>query len=395
MQTTLPTWDLAIAEADLEAMNDDVYARLEVPATLSAEGVTYPGPATARFMGSSTLTFPKKSFRVTFPEDAEHPGFARKINLRAEYNDASYLRTFLGYETMRRLTDSPAPRTRWVNLTVNGQPYGVMLEVERIGGRFLRKNGRDREQSTYEGKETMPWGALTPLPSEAEYREFYDKTTGDDADWSDFIGLVEGALWPDHEDSQPYGPTTTFRTRELVDVDAYIDYLATLATIQSQDHITNNYYLSWQNRPGLGFRWEFYPWDMDLTFGCLWDEDTNTSLCGEPVHDDWWLNGVVVTPLVPGQPNDCWCNLAAHLAINDLQLGLEYGEKICSNLRSRWWNERMPALAEAIAQTIGPAVEADELDRNQTSLQWTTARQEVLDFLVDRKAYLDAQLYCP
>ncbi|MCP4867430.1 MAG: hypothetical protein GY898_01765 [Proteobacteria bacterium] len=395
MPTDVPEWHLEIAASDLELMNTDVYARLEVPATLRVGDVTYAGPATARFLGSSTLAFPKKSFRVEFPEDADHPGFARKINLRAEYNDGSFLRTYLGYETMRRAAGVPAPRARYVNLTLNGDNYGLMLEVERIGGKFLRKNGRDRDLPMYEGKETTPWGALMPMDDEAQYREYYSKATGDDADWSDLISLVEDTFWEDHLESEPWGPTTAVRTRELVDTDAYVSYLATLAAIQSQDHITNNYYFSWQEVPGVGFRWEFYPWDMDLTFGCLWNEETNTSPCGDTVSDDWWLNGVVVPPIVAGQPNECWCNLPAHLVMNDPELGRDYRDRMCSIIGSEWWNERLPDLAAAVAETIATRVEADTADRNETPQEWADRRQEVLNFLVDRKAHLQGELECP
>lgn len=395
MPTDVPDWSLEIAPEDLARMDGDVYERLEVSATLTAGGVTYEAAATARYLGSSTLEFPKKSFRIEFPEDADHPGFARKINLRAEYNDASFLRTYLGYETVRRLVGAPTPRTRFVNLTLNGANHGLMLEVERIGGKFLERTGRDRERSMYEGKETTPWGALMPMSSEAQYREYYAKTTGTAADWSDLMGLVEETLWMDHLDSDPWGPTTAARTAEQIDTDAYVAYLATLAAIQSQDHITNNYYLSRQDLTGAGPRWEFYAWDLDLTFGCLWNEETGSPLCDSYVYDDWWLNGVVEAPIEAGQPNECWCNLPAHLVMNDPGLGRDYSDRLCGTVGGRWWNERLPDLAAAIAETIESRVAADPSDRNATLKEWADARQEVLTFLVDRRTFLEGELECP
>jgi hypothetical protein len=393
---TVPQWDLEIAASDLEIMDEDPYARVFVPAVLTADEVTYDQDVQIRYLGSSTLAFPKKSFRIEFPEAADHPGYARRINLRAEYNDPSFLRTYLGYETVRRMTLLPTPRARYVNVSLNGVNYGLMLEVERVGGKFLEAHGRDREQSMYEGKETSPWGALMPMSDEAEYREYYAKTTGDAEDWSDLIGLVEENLWLDHLDSQPWGPTGTARTREVIAIDSYIEYLAALAAIQSQDHVTNNYFLSWQNVPGVGWRWEFYPWDMDLTFGCLWDDELSTSLCSSTlVYDDWWLNGVVVEPTVAGQPNSCWCNLPAHLVLNDPELGGDYIRQLCRVIASEWWTDRLPDLAAALGQTLESRVLADTNDRNQTLDDWAVSRAQVLAFMVERKAFLETELGCP
>ena len=394
LPTEVPDWELSIAPSDLALMDADPYENVWVPATLTVGETVYSENVQVRYSGGSTRNFPKKSFRIHFPEDVEHPGFQRKIILRAEYNDPSGMRSFLAYETARRLTGLPTPRARYVNLTLNGENAGLMLEVERIGGRFLKINGRDRDRSMYEGKVTSEFGALMPSSGVQGYQALYEKTTGDPEDWSDLIGLIEDDLWSDYTISDPWGPTSSFATRQVLALDSYVKYLAMMALIQNQDHVTNNYYISWQDVPGVGDRWEVYPWDLDLTFGCKWDEDLNSSLCGAPVADGWWMDGILTEPLMAGPPNVCWCNLATHVVLWDPQIIVGYEQMLCDLVVGDWWTSRLPTLIGATAASIETRVHADPADRNPTPQTWDAARAELLQFLTDRREFLQGQLEC-
>lgn len=394
LPSEVPDWELTIDPADIALMDVDVYASVSVPATLVVGDVTYAEGVEVRYLGGSTRAFPKKSFRITFPENAEHPGFARRINLRAEYNDRSFVRNFIAYESARRLSGLTAPRTRYVNLTVNGENAGLMLEVERIGGRFLRVNGRDRDRSMYEGKEATEFGALVPLGDLTTYQEVYSKAAGLDDDWTDLVQLIEQDLWGDYLASEPWGPTTTSLTRQTLDVQSYVRYLALMGVIQNQDHVTNNFYLSWQPVHRLGDRWEFYPWDLDLSFGCLWDETENSALCSGDAFDGWWMDGILFEPMIAGPPNECWCNMAAHLVLWDPELIVRYEQTLCDNVASDWWNTQLPSLVGALAQTIETRVHADPMDQNLTPAEWDDARAAVLQFMHDRRDYLQDQLQC-
>ncbi len=394
LPTEVPRWELTIAAEGLAAMDVDVWENVLVPATLVADGVTYDQGVEVRYLGGSTRAFPKKSFRIQFPEDVEHPGFARKINLKAEYGDPSFARDFVSYETARRLTGLPTPRARYVDLTLNGSNHGLMLEVERIGGRFLRINGRDRDLSMYEGKESALHGGLVPMHSPDDYPLLYDKKTGDDADWSDFVDLVESTLWADYQDSPPWGPTDTARTRDAIDVDSYLRYLALMAVIQNQDHVVNNYYVSWQEVPGLGHRWEFYPWDLDLTLGCLWDVEAGSAICDGIRHDGWWLDGILFDPLVAGPDHEVWCNLAIHLVLQDPELLSRYLLLVCEALAGTWWNEDVPRLLAALEQTLEQSVAADVNDRNASVDEWRAALDDIEAFTQLRRTWLGSELGC-
>lgn len=394
MPASPPIWELAVDEADWEDVLDHPEEDIYIPCALSVGDVVYDEGVELRLRGGSTRSLPKKSLRIRFPEDAEHPGFSRKINLRAEYNDPSFLRTFLGLEAFRRMTPLPTPRVRYLDLYVNGDYYGLMLETERIGGKFLELRGRDRELSMYETADVDDEGALTPNDSEVEYREIYEKKTGDDADYSDVIGLIEDVLYEDYLEAQDGGVPVASRTVGAIHVEAYLRYLALMAVLQSQDHVTNNFYFSHQWVDTDQPRWEVYPADMDLTFGCRWDEANDNPLCDEFAYDGWWMNGWIPDDAeVGGEP--VWGNLMIDRALRDPLLWPLYVQNVCELLAGDTWNEVLPGLIDAAGETIAASAAADPNDMSELPAEVEAAQAEVRSFLSLRREYLAGELGCP
>jgi len=393
-----PIWDLRVTPANFARLESNPDADIFVPCGLTAGGVAYDRDCMVRLRGGSSRAFPKRSFRIEFPENADHPGFTRKINLRAEYNDDSFLRNYLAHESFRRFTERPAPATRFIRLTLNGREYGLMLEVERIGGRFLERHGRDRDRSMYEADpsgelHTNGATALIPLPDVATYRAAFDQTTGTRTDYSDLIAFIEQAIWPDWIDSASRFPTRTTRIRTVLDVDGYLDYLAVYGVIQSSDHVKKNYYLSLQPDSGGTPRWEFYPWDMDLSFGCLWNVAEDNSICNtletEFPND---IGGLSEGDMV-NYPTELFFNLLIHLVVGDTQLRGRHQDRICAIVRSDFWTRRLPSLIDALEETIRDAVAADPNDRNRNPAEFRAAVQTVRSFHAMRTTFLGAD--CP
>ena len=392
---TLPVWHLTIDPADWANMKADAGAKLEVPCGLSVGGVDYAG-CTVRLRGGSSLYFPKKSFRIELPDGAPHPGYARKINLRAEYNDPSFLRNFLSLYAFGQMTTLPTPRARFLVLELNGETYGLMAEVERVGDAFLEARGRDRDAPMYEADppgELMAAGpgSMVPLPEDV-YPIAFDKND-DDGDYSDLRALVEDGVWADHVEAEAKGAPVTTRIREEVDVPSYLDYLATMMLVQNHDHVRKNYYLSRQVTAGEGARWEAYPWDLDLSLGCLWTSDYDT-LCTEHTAEGRYDAGVVPDGVSPGYPVEAFYNLLIHLTLKDPVTLEPLRGRLCAMTQSPVWIERLPALARAMEETLLPAVMADERDRNDDVEQFHSAVDQVASFMEARAAYLWSTLDC-
>ena len=74
----------------------------------------------------------------------------RKIMLNNSVQDESYLREGLGYELFRQ-AGLPASRVGHANLIVNGEPYGLYVQIEAVTSDFLSRWFQDGKGTLYEG----------------------------------------------------------------------------------------------------------------------------------------------------------------------------------------------------------------------------------------------------
>lgn len=394
------TWALQVDPDDWAELAEEIYEdSLWFDCELTVDGVTYPG-CEVRIQGASSRYFPKTSVRLRFPEGADHPGFSRNINLRAEWADRTFLRTWLGYETFRRLSSLPTPRARPLFMTLNGEDYGVMMEVERIGGSFLSHNGRDRERSLYEAERAPPYGGLMPMEAHDEYRyldgdELYSKKAGDKDDYSDLISLVEESLWPDFLDSPSRSETVVARTGEVVRLQPQVQYLALNVLVQNRDHVQSNFHFSIQRDVDGRDRWEFYPWDLDSTFGCHRAEGYDQTLCDVMTYSVWPYGGVAPDEDEPiGAPHEVWMNLLIHLALNHPGCDDGFRSEVCSMLDSAWWTSDFASTVDAMADQLAPWVERDAQDRSETLADFRADVELLRGFPALRAEYLRAELGC-
>jgi len=382
--------ELTMSESDFTEIHEYAYDKW-YDCSLTVDGTAYGVGEKLRILGNYSRNFPKRSFRIMFPEDVDNPGYSRKINYKSDWGDFTLMRSFISYHLFRTLTDIPTPRTRYVKLDINGAYYGLMLEVERIGENFLEHNGRDRERSMYEASVPYTYGSMVKMLEGEAYSDYYEKNAGaDENDFSDLADFLENTLWSDYVDSGFERPTVTTRTRQVVDIDRYIDYLAVIALLQNADSVTNNFYFSYQNVSGSD-RWEFYPWDMDLTWGCLFDREIE-HLCVDPQADHWWLNGITKNGFEIGS-EECWCNLLIHLVLNDEELLERYKARICEYLDSDLWR-RLPDLAAALQEYLYDAVSVDERDRNPDMASYEAAVAELVNVMAGREEYLRGEIGC-
>lgn len=101
-----------------------------------------------RLRGNSSRSWPKKSWRVELPEGSKYDG-RRKLNLLSEWRDSSLMIEKLGYDMLAAM-GVPAPRGKYVRLTINGRFQGVYLDLERVDKPFLTNHGfADTDGSIY------------------------------------------------------------------------------------------------------------------------------------------------------------------------------------------------------------------------------------------------------
>jgi uncharacterized protein YdaL/spore coat protein CotH len=393
LPSTIGELNIAIAPQDFEDMIEYRDTEPTFDCTVTANGVTYEAASTIRQLGNFSTGFPKKSFMVEFPEDSDHPGYSRKIKLKSDWGDPTLMRSYLAYHLHRKLTSTAVPRTRYWKVSINGSYYGLMLEVERIGGHFLEINGRNRENSMYEAAGVNPCGAFVPEADLESYQSNWDLKTGTDTDYSELIYFIEEVLWQDYLLSDKLLPTIVTNTEQNVHLDSYVPMIAVNAVISNDDNITNNFYFSWQTNQKGKTAWEFYPWDMDLSLGCEYTEDLD-SLCMDLHSDGYWLNGEFPSDVVGGYPTEIWGNLLIHLLLGNPEYLDTYERTICDVLNSELYSERIPNLIDGLYEMLVDAVDEDTNDRNSSPADFDTAVGSLEAFFADRSDYLHDELGC-
>jgi spore coat protein H len=247
VEAEVPALDLAIAAADLAQLEADPRSDAMVPAVVTVSGRSV--PAAVRYRGASARTFPQKSFRVDLDPGHEVDG-RDSFALIAEYPDGGKLTERFILDLFRAL-GLHAPRARYVRLTVNGELYGVHLDVERVTKEFLELHGLHEGASIYRcgGRNCE----MKIEPRAGSYQSDFEKTRNESAPWDDLDELLRIVNRTDDDEL----------VRELearVDLQGYLENLAV-------DALVSNFLVedsrSYWIHEGVPDRWRYVPWDLN------------------------------------------------------------------------------------------------------------------------------------
>jgi spore coat protein H len=270
-------------------LKEDIDADLEVDGVLSKKGEI-------SFRGTSTLSFPKKGFKIKFPKKALFQGHTKRIDVSASYVDKSLIRERLAFDLFAK-TSVVASRAWHLDFTIlskEGQVLerGLYTALDHVDEYFFRRRGREigtlyKADGGFVNGVLM--GAVLDPQPEAILKILYDKQstkniaaqdipanlsraalnlppigviTADEMDYSDleeFIRLINS--WDAN--------TIARHLDDVMDVESYLDWLAVNTMVQSNDTYHKNYYL--HNRVEDD-KWEIMPWDYDLTWGRNWND---------------------------------------------------------------------------------------------------------------------------
>ena len=177
-----------------EQMNAFYRTDIEVPADMIVDGHVYSGVG-AHFRGTSsyfTVSSEKKSFNIAvdYSEDGQRLYGYKTLNLLNGHVDASFLREVL-YNRIARAY-MPAMKTNLVKLIINGENWGVYINLQQYNKDFLAE--------WFDTKGGVRWkvgpgrgGALTYAGNDPEtYQETYQlKTKNIASPWEDLIALCK------------------------------------------------------------------------------------------------------------------------------------------------------------------------------------------------------------
>ena len=177
-----------------EQMNAFYRTDIEVPAELIVDGQVYPEVG-VHFRGTSsyfTVRSDKKSFNIAvdYGKDGQRLYGYKTLNLLNGHVDASFLREVLYNRIARDYI--PAMKTNLVKLVINGENWGVYINLQQYNKDFLAEQ--------YGTKGGVRWkvgpgrgGALAYAGDDpTAYQETYQlKTNNVEAPWQDLIALCK------------------------------------------------------------------------------------------------------------------------------------------------------------------------------------------------------------
>jgi hypothetical protein len=222
-----------------------------------------------RLRGNTSRYAKKKSFKVSF--NTYEPGRKweglEKLNLNGEHNDPAVARAKVCWD-MARWLGVPAPRANHVELYINGDYFGLYINVEHIDEEFVQLRYGNNDGNLYKclyPADLDYKGSNPNLYKEVYYgRRAYELITNTDLDdYSDlayFIDVLNNTPMQD----------LPCELEQVFEVDTYLKAIALDILTANWDgpiFNKNNFYLYHNLASG---KFEYIPYDLDNTFGIDW-----------------------------------------------------------------------------------------------------------------------------
>ena len=271
--SVLPEVHITIDPDSLDAIFADILSDYEYQATFVFIKAGVPDTVENigfRLRGNTSRYSQKKSFKVsfnTFEDGREYYGLD-KMNLNGEHNDPSIIRSKLSWNIFEK-AGVIAPRSNHVKLYINGNYFGLYMNVEHIDDEFVQNRfGTDAGnlyKCLYPADLDYKGSDQNNYKYESDGRRVYDlKTNQEEDNYTDLAFLIH--VLNNYSDSR-----FEKEIEDYLNVDGVIRWMAIdILTGMWDDYWfnMNNFYL--YNDPVTG-KFQFIPYDYDNTFGIWWD----------------------------------------------------------------------------------------------------------------------------
>lgn len=194
--TVLRTLFFEFENADWEQELQDFHGTdVDVPATLTVDGKTYPNVG-LHFRGmSSYMGVPagsKRSLNVSLDmADKKQSLYGYDtLNLLNCHEDPTFLNTVLYSHIANKYT--PAPKANMVKVVINGESWGVYTSVQQFDKKFLKENYKTSKGTRWKVRGSPNGqGGLEYLGDRVdEYKRRYEMKTGDGTDEKAWNALI-------------------------------------------------------------------------------------------------------------------------------------------------------------------------------------------------------------
>lgn len=224
--SVLRTLFLDFEDKDWEEELADFYKTdVEVPATLTVDGKKYPGVG-VHFRGASSYftvrAGSKRSLNVAVDySDEKQKLYGHKtLNLLNSHEDPAMMSTVLYSELARK--HLPTPKANFAKVVINGESWGVYVNVEQFNKEFLKENFKTAKGARWKAKGSPGGGGgLDYLGDKIDdYRRRYEiKSKDDEKDWKKLIELCRTL-------DQTPADQLEEKLRPMLDLDGLLWFLA-------------------------------------------------------------------------------------------------------------------------------------------------------------------------
>lgn len=270
--TEVPKVYITIHPDSLALLYDNVLGNYNFPVKVKFSSSTIQDSISNIGMGlrgNTSLYAQKKSFQLTF--DAHVPGQKfyglEKMNLIGQHNDPAIIRTKMTWDLFSSF-GIPCPRSNHVEVYINGNYYGLYMNVEHIDDEFCQSRFRNDDGNLYK----CYWGTslayIGTSPNDYKFeingRRAYElKNNKQDDDYTDLYQFINVL------NNTPINQLAC----ELENVFNVHNYLKCMAIEILAGHWDNyiyninNYFLYHNTETG---KFEYIPYDVDNTWGIDW-----------------------------------------------------------------------------------------------------------------------------
>ena len=373
LQSKIPIYWLFLGEDDYRDLLRNPQSNNFKKGTVAIGGRAYDNVG-IRFRGQWARSWPKKSWKLRFNKDNYFNG-RRTVNLNSAYHDRAYIREYLCYRFYRE-AGTRACNAEMVHLRLNGEFYGLEVDVEQVNEQFLERNELDSDGNLYKSKQG---GDLRPLGSESRYHGPFEKKTNEHEDWNDLKALADGLA------ETPSGGMYVF-LEQNVPVDEILRYWAATTILQNWDSIIKNHYV-YHDTDDTGL-WHMFPWDLDRTWGeyASWQLGAEINI----------LAGMRAHPPGFGLPSD-WSNRLIDAMLKQPSMLDRYYQHIRIMLRDVFTEDRINMWIDEQYENIRDLVDDDQRQWG-THGPWQPFRQEIENcktFVRERRAFLFDSMPAP
>lgn len=251
--------DVTITEDDwadiLANPEDEIYHEAKVTidgVVADTVGLRTKGNSSLKSVASSDSD--RFSFKIKLDEYVEDQTLLGldEFVLNNMFSDASYMREYLSYKIMGE-AGLAVPLSSFVEVSINGERYGLYLMVEAIEDSYLNRAFGENEGNLYKQEQ----GSTLIYETDEAYKSSEQKNGDDESktDLANFIKILNEM--PDGEKGE---------IESVLNVDSALKYIAANTVLENYDSyngsFAQNYYL--YNQSG---QFNVIPWDFNMAFG--------------------------------------------------------------------------------------------------------------------------------